>query len=46
MYEDAGARIEFVGNPLVDTVKPSLTSAEAALYFDIDLKKQCAPAAG
>ena len=39
VYEDAGAQIKFVGNPLVDTVKPSLTSAEAAVYFDIDLKK-------
>lgn len=39
VYEAAGAKIEFVGNPLVDTVKPSLTKAEAAEYFGIDLKK-------
>lgn len=39
VYEEAGAKIKFVGNPLVDTVKPSLTPTAAAEYFDIDLKK-------
>ena len=37
VYEDAGAKIEFVGNPLVDTVKPSMEKADAAQYFSLDL---------
>lgn len=37
VYEDAGAKIEFVGNPLVDTVKPSMEKAAAAQYFSLDL---------
>lgn len=36
VYEDAGARIEFVGNPLIDTVKPSMTKEAAAEYFGLD----------
>jgi lipid-A-disaccharide synthase len=35
-YRDAGAAIEFVGNPLVDTVKPSMTREAAAEYFALD----------
>ncbi len=38
VYEEAGARIEFVGNPLIDTVKPSLNKEAAAAYFGMDLK--------
>ena len=38
VYEEAGARIEFVGNPLVDTVKPSLSKEDAAAYFGMDLR--------
>jgi lipid-A-disaccharide synthase len=37
VYEDAGAKIEFVGNPLVDTVKPSMEKTAAAQYFSLDL---------
>lgn len=39
VYEDAGARIEFVGNPLIDTVKPKMRQAEAAAYFGLDVEK-------
>lgn len=35
VYEDAGANISFVGNPLVDTVKASLTKEEARAFFGI-----------
>ncbi len=35
VYEEAGANISFVGNPLVDTVKPELSEAEAKTYFGI-----------
>ena len=33
VYEAAGANISFVGNPLVDTVKPSMTEEEARAFF-------------
>ena len=36
VYEDAGANISFVGNPLVDTVKPSMTKDEARHFFGIE----------
>ena len=35
VYEAAGANISFVGNPLVDTVKPSMTEAEAREFFSV-----------
>lgn len=35
VYEAAGARISFVGNPLVDTVKPELPEEEARAFFGI-----------
>lgn len=35
VYEEAGANISFVGNPLVDTVKPSVSKAEARELFGI-----------
>ena len=35
VYEDAGAKISFLGNPLVDTVKPSMTPAQAREYFNV-----------
>lgn len=34
-YEAAGANISFIGNPLVDTVRPSLSPDAAKRYFDI-----------
>lgn len=33
VYEKAGARISFVGNPLVDKVKPEMTRQEAQDFF-------------
>ena len=35
VYEEAGAKISFLGNPLVDTVKPSMTNAQAREYFNV-----------
>ncbi len=35
VYEAAGANISFVGNPLVDTVRPSMTEAEARAFFGV-----------
>ena len=35
VYRQAGANISFVGNPLVDIVKPSLTEEEARVYFGV-----------
>ena len=35
VYEAAGANISFNGNPLVDTVKPSMTKVEAREYFGV-----------
>ena len=35
VYEEAGANISFVGNPLVDTVKPSMTENEARTFFGL-----------
>ena len=35
VYEEAGANISFVGNPLVDTVKPELEKDEARGFFGI-----------
>lgn len=35
VYEAAGANISFNGNPLVDTVKPSLSESEARHFFGV-----------
>ena len=35
VYEEAGANISFLGNPLVDTVKASMPEAEAGRFFGI-----------
>ena len=35
VYEQAGAKISFLGNPLVDTVKPSLTKEAARKFFKV-----------
>ncbi|ORU00945.1 Lipid-A-disaccharide synthase [Anaerovibrio sp. JC8] len=40
VYEAAGANISFNGNPLVDTVKPSMTETEARRYFGVPDGKQ------
>ena len=36
VYEEAGANISFVGNPLVDTVKPSMSKSEARKFFNVN----------
>lgn len=36
VYEAAGAKIFFLGNPLVDTVKPTMTPTEARKFFGVD----------
>ena len=35
VYEAAGAKISFLGNPLVDTVKPSMSQTEARKFFGV-----------
>ena len=35
VYQQAGANITFQGNPLIDTVRPSLGKAEARGYFGV-----------
>lgn len=35
VYEAAGAKIFFLGNPLVDTVKPSMSKAQARKFFNV-----------
>ena len=35
VYEAAGAKISFLGNPLVDTVKPSMSQDEARKFFNV-----------
>lgn len=35
-YKKAGAPVTFVGNPLADTVHPSMTQKEAMDYFGAD----------
>ncbi|WP_302486959.1 lipid-A-disaccharide synthase [uncultured Megamonas sp.] len=37
VYKQAGADISFVGNPLMDNVKASMSKQEAAKFFDINL---------
>jgi lipid-A-disaccharide synthase len=36
IYRDAGVPVTFVGHPLVDVVKPSLTRAEFAALYNLD----------
>lgn len=36
VYEEAGANVTFVGHPLLDVVKPSMSQDEAREYFGID----------
>lgn len=36
VYQQAGAKIFFLGNPLVDTVKPSVTADEARKFFGVE----------
>lgn len=36
VYREAGAKVSFVGHPLLDIVKPSLTREEAYRYFAAD----------
>lgn len=35
VYQEAGAKIFFLGNPLVDSVKPSISKAEARKFFNV-----------
>lgn len=39
-YRKAGAHVTFVGHPLADTVKPSMSYEEAMAYFHGDAKKK------
>ena len=36
VYQAAGANISFVGNPLVDAVRPSMTAEEARAFFGVE----------
>ena len=36
VYREAGADITFVGNPMVDTVKPSMSEDSARKYFGVE----------
>ncbi len=36
VYQAAGAKIFFLGNPLVDTVKPTMSAVEARKFFGVD----------
>ncbi len=36
VYQQAGANVTFVGHPLLDIVKPSMTKQQAFEYFDLD----------
>lgn len=36
VYQAAGAKIFFLGNPLVDTVKPSMSKAESRKFFGVN----------
>ena len=38
VYEEAGAKISFLGNPLVDTVKPSMSPEQARNHFNVNLE--------
>lgn len=39
-YEEAGAHVSFVGHPLADTVKPSMSFDEAMVYFHGNTNKK------
>ncbi len=39
-YREAGANVNFVGHPLADTVKPSMSFDDAMKYFHGDAKKK------
>lgn len=39
-YKEAGAHVTFVGHPLADTVKPSMSKEEAFAYFHADPEKK------
>ena len=36
VYQAAGAKIFFLGNPLVDTIKPSMSKAESRRFFGLN----------
>ena len=36
VYQQAGAKISFLGNPLVDTVKPEMTVEQAKKFFQVE----------
>ncbi|MBR4903823.1 MAG: lipid-A-disaccharide synthase [Selenomonadaceae bacterium] len=36
VYQEAGAKIYFLGNPLVDTVKPSMSADESRKFFNVN----------
>lgn len=40
VYKAAGAKIFFLGNPLVDTVKPSMSKSEARKFFNVEESEQ------
>ena len=40
IYEGAGVDVEWVGHPLMDSVKPSLSKEEALKKFDLDPSRQ------
>lgn len=40
VYKAAGAKIFFLGNPLVDTVKPSMSKTEARKFFGVNDSEQ------
>lgn len=40
VYQAAGAKIFFLGNPLVDTVKPSMSKAESRKFFGVNESEQ------
>ena len=42
IYEEAGAKVAFVGHPLLDIVKPSMEKAECYRYFGADPEKTLA----
>lgn len=40
VYQQAGAKIYFLGNPLVDTVKPSMSKTDARKFFGVKDSEQ------
>jgi lipid-A-disaccharide synthase len=39
IYRDAGVSVDFVGHPLADVVRPTMTRAEFAARHEIDMKR-------